>query len=191
MKRFLLTAVVVAAMGVVTAQVPADSVGVFAVMDGQYVRMERITHNAIKRSGGIGAAFSFGLAKVKAKMQFKGETSPHQFQGEARFRMYFGQPPTQNITNLYMFSPNRSIRDFDIARFDVKKKARMLTGVSASILGSSHGVSASDDIEMTVTEVRPQVYDVTAKGKPGEYCIIYTGEGTAGFGGVFDFTISK
>ena len=191
MKRFLLTAVVVAAMGVVTAQVPADSVGVFAVMDGQYVRMERITHNAIKGSGGLGAAFSFGIAKVKAKMQFKGATSPHQFQGKACFRMYFGQPPTQNITNLYMFGTNHSIKDFDIARFDVKKNVRLLTGSSASILGSSVGVSATDDLEITVNEVRPQVYDIIAEGKPGEYCIIYTGDGAGGFGGVFDFTICK
>lgn len=65
----------------------------------------------------------------------------------------------------------------------------MLTGVTASITGSKVDVSAADDLQVETAEVRTGVYDVTVKGKPGEYCLMFTANGTGGFGGVFDFTI--
>lgn len=108
------------------AQTPADSVGLFAIHDGEATRIER---------------------------------------------------------------PAYSVKNFDVARFEVKKGKRMLTGVTASITGSKVGVSAADDLQVETAEVRTGVYDVTVKGKPGEYCLMFTANGTGGFGGVFDFTI--
>lgn len=184
MKRLCFILVFALAYLTATAQVPADSVGIFALVDSQAVRMDKIIHNAIKGSGGLASAATFGMAKIKSKLQFKGNTSPNHFKGTATFRMYFGTPQTTDIVNLYQFSANYSAKDFEVARFDVKKNTRTLTGVSFSLLGSS-----ADDLSVTVKELRPKVYDITVTGKPGEYCFTFTANGTMGFGGVYDFTI--
>ncbi len=189
MKRLCLILAFGLAYMAANAQVPADSVGIFALVDGQTVRMDKITYNAIKGSGGLASAATFGMAKIKSKLQFKGNTSPNHFKGTATFRMYFGTPQTTDIVNLYQFSANYSAKDFEVARFDVKKNTRTLTGVSANLLGSSVGVSSADDLNITVTEIRPKVFDITVIGKPGEYCFAFTANGTMGFGGVYDFTI--
>lgn len=66
-------------------QNPADSVGLWAIHDGNMNRIEKITFQKVKGSGGLGSAFSFGLAKIKAKMEFKGATSENTFEGIAKF----------------------------------------------------------------------------------------------------------
>lgn len=172
------------------AQVPTDSVGLFAVHDTQLVRMDKITHQKIKGSGGLGAALTMGVAKVKAKLEFKGATSDNHFTNEAKFRFYFGTSSIEQIQNLYMFNTTYSIKDFDVAKFEVKKGNRLLTGASSSLLGSSAGVSSAD-VRITTTEIRKGVYDVAVTGEPGEYCVMFIGGGTGGFGGVFDFTIDN
>ena len=179
MNRLLLLFVLTLAN--LTANAQTDSVGIFAIRDNQAIRIDRITHNAIKGS--------VGFAKVKSKLQFKNNTSPNHFKGTATFRMYFGTPSTADMVSLYQFMPNYSAKDFEVARFDVKKNTRTLTGVTASLLSSSVGVSAADDLSITVKELRPKVYDITVTGKPGEYCFMFMANGTNGFGGVYDFTI--
>ena len=174
----------------INAQTPKDSVGLFAIHDGVASRIEKITHTGIKGSGGLASMATLGVAKIKSKLEFKGETSKHQFEGTATLRMYFGNPSVQQMVNLFMFTPAYSINNFDVARFDVKKGKRMLTGVTASITtGYSVGVESAEDIQIETTELRNGVYDITIKGKPGEYCLMFTANGAGGFGGVFDFTI--
>ncbi len=171
------------------AQAPADSVGIWADHSEKLERIDKITHQKIKGTGGLGSALSFGVSKIKAKLEFKGATSNHIFEGKAKFRMYFGNPPLQQIQSLYMFTKNYSVKDFEVAQFEVKKNTRLLTGVSTSILGSQVGVSTSDNINVEYNEIRDGVYEVAVSGKPGEYCIMFAANGTGGFGGVFDFTI--
>ena len=151
--------------------------------------MTKISHNAIKGSGGLASMATMGMAKIKSKLQFKGATSPNHFKGAATFLMGFGNPPTADIVNLYQFTANYSAKDFEIARFDVKKNARLLTGVTASLLGSSVGVVSADNLDVTVKELRPKMYELKVTGKPGEYCFMFMANGTNGFGGVYDFTI--
>ena len=170
-------------------QVPQDSVGIFAIENGKYVRMNKICYSKIKTSGGLGAAFSFGLAKVKAKYEYKGNTSIHKFKGLAKFRIYFGIPRPEHATNLYMFTTPYSIENFEVAKFEVKKNKRLLTGVTVSILGSSVGVSGEEGLIINNKEISPGVYDFTVQGRPGEYCVIFTSNGTGAYNGVFDFTI--
>lgn len=189
MKQVLLTLALTLANLTAYAQVPTDSVGIFAIIDNKAVRMDKITHQAIKGSGGLASMATFGMAKIKSKLQYKGATSPNHFKGTATFRMYFGTPQTADMVNLYQFAANYSAKDFEVARFDVKKNARLLTGVSASLLGSSVGVASADDLDVTVKELRQKVYDITVTGKPGEYCFMFMANGTNGFGGVYDFTI--
>lgn len=191
MKKIWLVLCFVAAFMTANAQsqTPADSVGVWAVNNGSYSRIDKITQQGVKGSGGLASAATFGIAKTKAKLEFKGETSEHPFSGVALLRLYFGNPPLEQMTNLYMFTPAYSVKNFDIARFEVKKGKRYLTGVSASITGSAVGVSSADDLQTDIKEVRAGVYDIKVTGKPGEYCLMFTANGAGGFGGVFDFTI--
>ena len=190
MKRYL---IMLACAACVTAgaqsQTPADSVGVWAVNSGSFSRIDKITQRGVKVRGGLAYAATLGIAKTKAKLEFKGETSEHIFNGTAQLRLYFGNPPLQQMTNLYMFTPAYSIKNFDIARFEVKKGKRYLTSVSVSIAGASAGVSSAEYMQININELRAGVYDVTISGKPGEYCLMFTENGTGGYGGVFDFTI--
>lgn len=166
-----------------------DTLGVFAMHGNEMVRMEKITHQAVKGSGGLASMASFGLAKIKAKLEFKDATSPNQFEGAATLRLYFGKGTTEEMIKNYMFTSAYSIKDFSVAQFEVKKGKRMLTGVSSSLMGSSVGVAEAEDLNITTKEIRSGVYDITVSGKPGEYCLMFTANGTGGFGGVFDFTI--
>ena len=190
MKRIILAmACLVCLVANAQSQTPSDSVGVWAVNGGSFSRIDKITQQGVKGSGGLASAVTFGIAKTKAKLEFKGETSEHPFSGVALLRLYFGNPPLEQMTNLYMFTPAYSVKNFDIARFEVKKGKRYLTGVSASITGSAVGVSSADDlqIDIDIKEVRAGVYDIKVSGKPGEYCLMFTANGAVG--GVFDFTI--
>lgn len=188
--KYVLVILVMLVSMVAKAQTDTDSVGAYAVLGDNVVQMKRITHTAIKGSGGLAAAATFGVAKVKAKLEFKGNTSQHQFEDKAVIRLYFGNAAPQDMANLYMFSPaTYSIDNFDVARFEVKKGKRLLTGVSASILGSKLGVDIDESLTIETVELRPNVYEITIQGEPGEYCIMSTANGTGGFGGVFDFTI--
>ena len=189
MKKFFAALISTLAFSSVNAQTPTDSVGLFAIHDGVVSRIDKITHTGIKGSGGLASMATFGVAKIKSKLEFKGDTSEHQFEGTATLRMYFGNPSPQQMMNLYMFTPTYSIKNFDVAQFDVKKGKRLLTGVTASITGSSVGVASAENIQIETKELRSGVYDITIKGKPGEYCLMFTANGTGGFGGVFDFTI--
>jgi hypothetical protein len=189
MKIILATLASTLVFGSVNAQTPTDSVGLFAIHNDVATRIDKITHTGIKGSGGLASMATFGVAKIKSKLEFKGATSEHQFEGMATLRMYFGNPSPQQMMNLYMFTPTYSTKNFDVARFDIKKGKRLLTGVTASITGSSVGVASAEDIQIETKELRSGVYDVTIKGKPGEYCLMFTANGTGGFGGVFDFTI--
>lgn len=189
MKHILLSLPLLLSSLIAYAQVPTDSVGIFALTNSGTIRMNRITHQAIKGSGGLASVATFGMAKIKSKLQYKGATSLHHFKDTATFRMYFGTAQTADIVNLYQFAANYSAKDFEIAKFDVKKNTRTLTGVTASLLGSSVGVSATDDLNVTVKELRPKVYEIEVTGKPGEYCFMFMANGTNGFGGVYDFTL--
>ena len=180
--RKIITLIVLLSCLSSSAQVQSDSIGIFAVHDGQHVRMERITHQMIKTSG-------FALTGMRSKLEFKGATSPNQFKGSARFMMYFGQPPADQMVNLYQFTAAYSPRNFEVARFEVKKKVRRLTGISVSILGSTVGVESDDSLSVEVTELRKNVYVVDVTGSPGEYCFMFSANGSGGFGGVYDFTI--
>lgn len=189
MKKIFAALVMTLLMGTVKAQMSTDSVGLFAIHGEKATRIDKITHNGIKGSGSLASLATLGVAKIKSKLEFKGETSEHQFEGTAALRMYFGNPSPQQMVNLYMFTPSYNIKNFDVARFDVKKGKRLLTGIKVSITGSHLGVESANDMQVETKEIRNGVYDISVKGKPGEYCLMFTANGTGGFGGVFDFTI--
>lgn len=65
MKRYCFITAVISALVICTKC--NDTVGLFAVHGEKYEQMDKIMYRKIKGSGGLGAALSMGLAKVKAK----------------------------------------------------------------------------------------------------------------------------
>lgn len=180
-KVFLIIALCVCALQL-AAQTQQDSVGVYMVRGDVIAPMSAINYDGTK--------ISKGFMSAKAKLEFAGATSENQFIGAAKFRIYFGQPPVDKMASLYMFMPNYKIGDFGIGQFEVKKNKRLLTTAKAAVFGSNgSGAKASENISMEVTELRPNAYEITVTGAPGEYCIMHTFRGSGGYGGVFDFTI--
>lgn len=180
-KVFLIIALCACALQL-KAQTPTDSIGVYAIDGGKITPVELINYT--------GAQISRGFMSAKAKLEFNGKTSSHHFKGTAKFRIYFGQPNPYDMARLYMFMPNYSIKDFGVGRFEVKKDCRRLTTANISVFsGGKAGAKQTDKITYDTVEIRPGVYEVTVTGLPGEYCIMHTFKGSAGYGGVFDFTI--
>lgn len=180
-KAFIIIALCVCALQL-SAQTPSDSVGVYTVNADGINPMELINYKNTK--------ISRGFMSAKAKLEFDGATSPNHFKGTAKFRIYFGQPSPNDMVRLYMFMPNYSIKDFGVGQFEVKKKNRLLTTANMSVFsGGNAGAKQTENLSYEVIEVHPGVYDVIVTGKPGEYCIMHTFRGSAGYGGVFDFTI--
>lgn len=166
-----------------------DTLGIFAVYADSMQRMEKINHSKVKTSGALGSMMTMGLTKTKAKLEFRGKTSPYHFDNAAHFRIYFGTTNISQAAQYYMFSGSYSIRDFGIAKFEVKKNKRLMQGMTTSLINTDIGVELSEDVKIKTNELRPGVYDMTVNGAPGEYCIVFTGSGYPGFTGVFDFTI--
>lgn len=164
------------------SQNTSDSIGVYAVMGDVIKPVELINYNNVK--------ISRGFMSAKTKLEFNEKTSPTRFKGAAKFLLYFGQPSSYDMAKLYMFTPTYSVKDFGIGKFEVKKGKRLLTTAKVAVFGSINtGAEDSEDIAYDVLEVRPGVYELTITGAPGEYCIMHTFRGGAGYGGVFDFTI--
>lgn len=181
MKKLLLICVLcLSALGL-RAQTASDSVGIYAINGNMVAPIEALSYKSLK--------ISPGFMSAKAKLEFRGKTSPHHFNGTAKFRVYFGSPGPYEMAKLYMFTPTYSIDEFGVGRFDVKKDSRYLTTTKVSIFGGSTGVSEADKIDFNVSKVRPGVYEVTVTGAPGEYCIMHMYKGSAGYSSVFDFTI--
>ena len=75
MKRtIILTAAIVAAIASL-AQVPSDSVGVFAITEGKTVRLEPLNFAGTKTNV-LGTALTYGIASTKIKHIYNGATSP-------------------------------------------------------------------------------------------------------------------
>lgn len=182
MKRILLAILGCVFTFATKAQTTTDSIGVYAVNNGAVTPIELINYSNTK--------IAKGFMSAKAKLEFSGKTSPNHFKGAAKFRIFFGQPGPDKVMQLFMFTPNYSIKDFGVGQFEVKKDNRLLTTAKVSAFsGGNTGVKQADNITYNVVEVRPGVYDVTVTGAPGEYCIMHTFRGCAGYNGVFDFTI--
>ena len=167
-----------------------DTVGIYADCDSTWKLMIPIAYSRTKVNT-LGAALTYGIAKSKVKMEYRGNTSPYVFfNNHAHFKMYFGIVPIKKVSTHYMFSESYSLRDFSIAKFKVKKKVRQLTHSSFSIWsGVNSGVETDEDVSITINEIREGVYDIEINASPGEYCFVFTKHGSGVFKDVFDFTI--
>ena len=179
MKRLLFILGMLAGVSAVHAQ--TDSIGVYSVTPEGVKRVEVLKYAQTKISG--------ALLSSKAKLKFNGATSPNHFAGTATFRLYYGVPSPYDAAKYFMFTPAYSVQDVSVIRFDVKKDSRLFTTVSVSVLGGSVGAKAAKDIKVDTRQIRDNVYEVTVIGPAGEYCLAPSINGTAGYAGVFDFTL--
>lgn len=166
---------------IAVAQTKTDSIGVFAIRGSYAERIDVLNFKQTKISAGF---------KSKAKLAFDGVTSQHKFTGVATFRLYFGTPSPHDVAKYYMFTPTYSAKDFSVGKFDVKKDTRQLTTAAVSIIGSSTiGAEKAKDVNVETKQIRENVYEITVTAPAGEYCLMPTLNGVAGYAGVFDFTM--
>ncbi len=166
---------------VFAAKAQTDSIGIYAIHGFKAEKIVPLTTQQTKVSNAV--------IKGKVKQIFDGATSENKFTGTATLRLYFGTPSPYEIAKYFMFTPAYSAKDFRVGRFDVKKDTRRLTTATVSVVGFKTGAEAAKDITVTTTKIRENVYEITVTGPAGEYCIMPVLQGTAGYAGVFDFTL--
>ena len=170
-------------------QPPGDSIGVYACLDNGIQKMSIIRYHDVVADNVLPSTFTIGLAEMKARYQFLGTTSPNRFRRQAHLRMYFRKLEEDGWVEGILFDPQYSVTDFHIARFDVKDGTRLLTGMTATIIKAKKGARFEKDMVVSYRKIREGVYDVFIDGKPGEYCLVFTGIKGNWAGFVYDFTI--
>ena len=170
-------------------QPPGDSIGVYACLDEGIQKMSIIRYHDVVADNVLPSTFTIGLAEMKARYQFLGATSPNHFRRQAHLRMYCRNLEEEGWVEGILFDPQYSVTDFHIARFDVKDGTRLLTGMTATIIKAKKGAKFEKDMVVSYRKIREGVYDVFIDGKPGEYCLVFTGIKGNWAGFVYDFTI--
>lgn len=178
-----LAVLLVVLLSATIAQAQTDSIGVYAVLGSSTDRLEILNYTATKVNS--------GFMKAKAKLEFNGATSANQFKNGATFRMYFGMPSPHDVARYYMFTQAYSAKDFAVGKFEVKKDKRYLTTAVVSIAGSKAGADNAKDLTVVTRKIRANVYEIIVSGPAGEYCIMPMINGSAGYSGVFDFTLTE
>lgn len=168
--------------------------GIVIVYADSVARIEPIKYYKTKAgSGALLSGLTYGLAKTKSKNYYKGATSPNKVKVGDKFRFTFGELPPAEVVSMYMFMPGHTIRNFSLIEFEKKKKEReLVTGEFGAWTGYSGGVNESNNIEFTVEEIEPNVYEATiTKGLPGEYGFVFTDNGVGAYQSVFDFSLCE
>ena len=160
-----------------------DSIGVYSVSGNGIEKVNLSTPISNK----VRSAFF----SAKTVTEFSGATSSTRFQGKATFRLYYRAPTEYEAVKYYIFAPSSSPDELAIARLDVKKKSRYLSGNRMyAFVGGTIGAKRAKDVDVEIKQLRPGVYELTVSGPPGEYCILPLVNGIATpYPGVFAFTI--
>jgi len=162
-----------------------DSVGIYANNEGKLIAMKHVDADENRVTMNDFAS--------KWLLDYDGKTSSYQFSGTALFRIYFTHD-RNSISEYYkMFSSDLTMDDFIICRFKVKGNKREFIGArnTSAVLGDGHAKSkaeAAKDVTISIKKVSDNVYDMTVKGEPGEYCLTWNEKKAASWT-VFDFTI--
>lgn len=150
-----------------------------------------IKYKQLKGSGGLAAALTYGIAKIKVKVTYVGNHSSNKVKVGDKFLFKFGNVPINAISSYYMFGSSYSIRNFSVSKFKVKKKERELVSAETSIWsGSKFGTDESTDIAFETKKVAPGMYEATIiQAIPGEYCFIFSDNGVGAYNYTFDFCV--
>ena len=162
-----------------------DSVGIYANIDNSLVAMKHVDADENRVTMNDFAS--------KWLLDYDGKTSPYQFPKTAQFRVYFTHE-RNSISEYYkMFSSDLTIDDFIVCRFKVKGNKREFIGArnTSAFLYDGHTKSkaeAAKDVTVSVKKISDNIFDMTVKGEPGEYCLTWNEKEAASWT-VFDFTI--
>ncbi len=174
-------------------QEPQDTIGIYIVTDDGLQRMLTLRNDGVGTADMGLSTFSHGFIKAKGGATFQGATSMYKFDHTATFRFYFGDlDEAEQNSERGMFYKDYSVRDFNVAKFKVKKKdnQRLLVNMkTATWTGSKIGIEPAKDVQKDITVLRDGVYEMTVTAEPGEYCIYFCNVAGA-FMGVYDFTIN-
>lgn len=161
-----------------------DSVGIFANIDNKLVAMKHIDANENR--------ITDNTLSSKWILTYNGSTSNYQFLGEAHFRLYFTHDKNSISEYYKMFSNNLRVNDFIVCKLKTKNNKREFIGArnASAVFSDGHTKSKADaaDVIVSVNKVSENVYDMTVKGTPGEYCLTWNEKESASWT-IFDFTI--
>ena len=170
--------------------------GVYLMVDthdgkGKMILIERAGSGRQKTANVWGAAFSYGISKMKIKAEIPGPRASVRTDDKSPvFYMYF--PPTGNLGAADTIS---SPTQFALLSLEDKKDHRETTVAKAGLGSASTGNDDKRTIQFTSSKMRPYAYRVSTVGslKAGEYAFIAsTGSASAAGAGsvvVFDFGI--
>lgn len=126
-------------------------------------------------------------------LTYNGKTSNYQFTGTAHFRLYFTHD-RNSISEYYkMFSSDLTTEDFIVCKFNVKGQKREFIGAKFTSafnydVRTKSKADAAKNVDVKINKISDNVYDMTVKGEPGEYCLTWNEKDKASWT-VFDFTI--
>jgi hypothetical protein len=137
--------------------------------------IDRASIASTKTSNLMGAAFSYGIAKAKVKVELTGAKAPVRTTGEKSvFYMYF--PPSINLGGLGGTDIITSPSQFTLLLLDEKKDHRESTVARIGLGGADTGNDEKRTNQFISVRVRSGVYKVapTQDLKPGEYAFVAT-----------------
>jgi len=135
--------------------------------------IDRVGESAVRVSNPMGAAFSFGAAKMKLRAQIPG---PHAdvrtAEKRPRFYMYF--PDTSSFAAFGAIPMVSSPSQFSLLALDTHKDNRDTVIASMGMASGSIGADQKKVVPFTTDRLRPGVYKITPSAdlKPGEYAFV-------------------
>ena len=180
----------------------------YADPSNKHVQLEPSIFTSSKTGSGIGAALSYGIAKIKSKAVLSGSNANLKFSGASTtFYFIFPKNSTGNIgnegsQNLWISSAT-SPNEFVLIKFKSintsKQKAReVVTGSYGTYSGFSNGIPDDNKVNFRSEKLSSGVYKIYFETPllPGEYAFIHAGGSATAAGGApaqkaFDFSITN
>lgn len=135
--------------------------------------IDRVGESAVRVSNPMGAAFSFGAAKMKLRAQIPGQHADvHTTEKRPQFYMYF--PDTSSFAAFGAIPMVSSPSQFSLLALDTHKDNRDTVIASMGMAGGSIGADQKKTVAFTTDRLRPGVYKITPSAdlKPGEYAFV-------------------
>jgi hypothetical protein len=138
------------------------------------VFMDQVGVPASKTSGMMGAAFSFGIAKAKVKVDLVGGHAALRTGSNPVFYMYF--PPAVNLGGLGGTDVVHSPAQFALLLLEDKKDHRETMVAKVGMGSQSTGNDEKRTFQFRSERLRAEAYKVTTLGslQPGEYAFLAT-----------------
>ena len=138
------------------------------------VFMDQVGVPASKTSGMMGAAFSFGIAKAKVKVDLVGGHAALRTGSNPVFYMYF--PPAVNLGGLGGTDVVHSPAQFALLLLEDKKDHRETMVAKVGMGSQSTGNDEKRTYQFRTERLRAEAYKVSTLGslKPGEYAFLAT-----------------